>query len=165
MGLCRRTPCGCPPGAAMRLWANHKLPTEYHVVLVLSLEWWAKANSLQKLEAMSQFIKRAKEQRKKFAQPLPPDEKFQAEYPALWEFLTLAKGDDGKPRKTATLTIFVADGCFKTSLNDRQEACSCFGSGDSFDEALSVLEASIVDGLAEWREWKQDGSSGARRRN
>lgn len=80
---------------------------------------------------------------------LPPDD--HKSWPYLIEYLTLTRYDDGSPRETATLTIFVHDGQLKASLNDR--ACSRVGflTVRSLEGLLSDLEAKLQADDLDWR--------------
>jgi len=72
-------------------------------------------------------------------------------FPALCEYLTATVVGETSQRRTATLLLFAEDGLFKVALNDRQEAMSAWASGQTVQEALEALEASLQAGEASWR--------------
>lgn len=82
---------------------------------------------------------------------------FASRYPAIWEYLTLDRWEDGKPRQTSTLQLFGDRGALKAALKDREAGLICFVSGRTPYEALDVLEGALVGGTAEWKEdtWKK----------
>ena len=84
--------------------------------------------------------------------------------PALHEFLTLGRHPDGSTRRTATLTIFVDCGAFKTYLNERETGCSLCASGASVNDALSALEVLLEGENPPWRFSEQPPSPGPRKR-
>lgn len=90
------------------------------------------------------------------------DLSFSTERPNLAEYLCAQAYGDGTPRKTATLTIFVDDGAFKASLNDRDNERSLFVSGSGFYDVLDVLEALLLedDTKVGWRRSKQPEARG-----
>lgn len=86
------------------------------------------------------------------------DRVFEQKYPALAEYLCLARHDDGKGRKTATLNIFCEDGLWKCFVNDRDNGRSAAFSDQSLYGLLDVVEASLKDDTASWRalpEWSK----------
>lgn len=76
---------------------------------------------------------------------------FPSEYPALWEYLTASRWEDGRPRQTATLMVCVEDGRFKGCVNDRANGRSVWVSAGSFTGLLGAVEAVLQSGQAEWR--------------
>ena len=101
---------------------------------------------------MAQFVKRA-EQARDAAKTgeRASDAAFRARYPALYEWLSLDQYDDGQPRETATLLVFLDDGAFKVCLNDRDQGRSLWATGGSFDASLQALEAFLATGEGDWR--------------
>lgn len=71
--------------------------------------------------------------------------------PALMEYLTLTAWDDAKPRKTATLLLFVEEGQWKGCLNDRDAGRSLWVTGGSVEGVVATLEARLASGGGEWR--------------
>jgi hypothetical protein len=72
-------------------------------------------------------------------------------FPALCEFLCLCQWDDGTPRLSSTLLLFVEGGRWSVCLNDREQSRSAWASGASEVEALSSLDSALQDGTANWR--------------
>lgn len=79
------------------------------------------------------------------------DEDFYARYPTLWEYLTAFKWDDGKPRQTSTLLIFVDSGVLKICINDRDNNRSAFVSKGTVEETLMAMESALLEESIEWR--------------
>jgi hypothetical protein len=82
-------------------------------------------------------------------------------YPSLTEFLIEVLWEDGKPRETGTVLLFVQEGRWKACLNDRDADASCFVSARTLGELLAVMDAAIEDPSVEWRD---RGQSTKRRR-
>lgn len=79
------------------------------------------------------------------------DHEFLGKFPILHTFLTRSLDDGGKPRKLATLFVFVEDGLWKGCLHERQNSLSLWGAGESFIGVLDCLEGRLAGGRAEWR--------------
>lgn len=93
------------------------------------------------------------------------DPKFVKSWPGLWEHLTATTyPGEGGERKTSTISIFLGSQGLTASLNDRDNARSCFASGSTLEKLLDALEA--VCGAEEtiWREDRQLTGSSARKR-
>lgn len=71
--------------------------------------------------------------------------------PVVLAYLTTSQLD-GQPRQTATINLSVDQGIRKVMLKDRHLARVAWGSGDTFAEAVAVLEARLAEGTCEWRE-------------
>lgn len=91
--------------------------------------------------------------------PPPPwsDPGFLLEYPALSEYLSVTEWEEGKPRETSTLLLFVEDGRWVVCLNDRAEGRSVFVSGPTFKAVLASLEEGLQEGSLQWRNKTQNG--------
>ncbi len=72
-------------------------------------------------------------------------------YPAITLLLTATVDDEGKPRKTATLTIVAEDGLFKGGLRDRDANASVWRSAKTLNGLLEALESALASGEADWR--------------
>ena len=72
-------------------------------------------------------------------------------FPAVCEFLSAVKWEDGSDRKTGTLNLFLQDGKLKCWLNDKEFGRSLCRSGDSLDELLQALDTALSDPRADWR--------------
>lgn len=84
----------------------------------------------------------------------PRDGKSWEKWPLLYEHLSHCFWEDAKARTVSTLTVFCEDGAVKIALNDRENECSLFVSGDTIQACLSSLEKRL-DGssAADWRAW------------
>jgi len=82
---------------------------------------------------------------------LPPDDAFAGRYPALWEFLTLERWDDGKPRKSGTVLLFIEAGLWKSCLNDRDGGRVAFAAAATQEALLQAVEGQLQGGRVEWR--------------
>ncbi len=71
--------------------------------------------------------------------------------PALMEFLTLGKWDDGAKRLLGTISVFWKDGSFKSWVNDKDGSRSACVSAPSFDELLLLVERKLTEESLEWR--------------
>jgi hypothetical protein len=79
------------------------------------------------------------------------DIKFEKDYPALWEFLTLDRWEDGSQRVPGTFLAFREDGRWKGCLNDRDASRSTFITSATFAGLLTDCEDGLADGTHEWR--------------
>jgi len=79
------------------------------------------------------------------------DHGFEADYPTLAEYLTADRWDDGKPRTTSTILIFLDGKALKVCLNDRDNNRSVFVSDPTFAGALLKLELGLLQNSLEWR--------------
>lgn len=79
------------------------------------------------------------------------DPEFQKAYPAVWEFVSIAKHGDGSTRQTATLLFFLEAGAWKVCLGDRDSGLSLWAAGETFLEALEALEAMLQSPSPQWR--------------
>lgn len=71
--------------------------------------------------------------------------------PALWEYLTATRFEDGSVRVCSTLLIFVEDGLWKACLNDRENDRSAWVSAGTWKELLEALERGLASDTAHWR--------------
>jgi hypothetical protein len=84
--------------------------------------------------------------------PLPAvDEEFERKYPTLWEYLTCDTWEDGSPRATTTMFLFVSGGRWTCMLKDRALEKVCFSTHDTLAELLASREEALCDGRADWR--------------
>lgn len=88
----------------------------------------------------------------------PPEGGLEAKFPLLWEFLCRAAWDDGAPRLTGTVLVFVDGGALKARLSDRDASQVCFVSGPSWLDVLAACEGALEPGGGEWRADKAAGS-------
>jgi len=80
-----------------------------------------------------------------------PPEDIVSRFPALWEYLSLDRWEDGKKREVSSLTLFWGDGRLKAALNDKANGRVLFSAGTSLSDLLVSLEAALVSGDAEWK--------------
>jgi len=85
------------------------------------------------------------------------DEDFFEEWPTVWEYLSETRFDDGKPRETSTVLIFVDAERLKVCLSDREANEVAFVSGATFKEAMDALERGLAGGTLDWRPGKRKG--------
>lgn len=101
--------------------------------------------------AVSKFIQKALAKAGEAANASYRDDDLKRDCPAVMEFLTDTDDGQGGRRKTATLSVFAADGQFKVFLNDRQTMnCLCVAS-ESLWGALQALEAALQSDQPGWR--------------
>jgi hypothetical protein len=81
----------------------------------------------------------------------PKDEHLEAMAPALTEWLTACKWDDGKVRKTGTVMLVAESGTWKAWVHDRDAGRSTWLSAGSIVELLQSLERVCGGSPAEWR--------------
>lgn len=71
--------------------------------------------------------------------------------PAIRDYLSLEKHDDGTPRDRATLLVFLEAGMVKVCLSDRSESASFWKAGQDVLDIVTAMEADLQAGRAEWR--------------
>lgn len=71
--------------------------------------------------------------------------------PALAEFLTLNRWEDGAKRVLGTISLFWQDGYFKSWVNDKDACRSACVSAPTFDDVLLLIEQRLLDDSLEWR--------------
>ena len=72
-------------------------------------------------------------------------------YPALLEFLTLTKWEDGKKRETGTIMILAEHGLWKLWLHDRDNRRSLWLTGQDVLSGFAAAEKCLAEGIGEWR--------------
>lgn len=83
-------------------------------------------------------------------QPLQ-DEVFSGFYPTLFSHMSETRWDDGKPRKTTTLLVFVENGKWKAHVNDRDGRRGFWVSADAWEQLLESADEAIDSVSTEWR--------------
>lgn len=122
------------------------------------------APTLAKGPLMTRFLQRKSAQPDQAAKPEePPDSSFLEAYPALWEYLTVGKWEDGTPRQRSTITFFYEDGLWKACLNDRDGSRSLFVSCPIWNDVLRALERASTDPAAPWRGYANAKRGGGKR--
>jgi len=91
------------------------------------------------------------------------DEKASKKWPVLLDHLTQVAWEDGTPRQTSTLSVFVGDGAFKALLKDRETALCLWVACPVLDKLFDVIEAALVDPGTVWRRDRQTGDQKASR--
>lgn len=94
----------------------------------------------------------------------PPDALIESA-PLLAEFLTATCYEDSPsvPRQVGTLLIFAQQGAWKACLRDRQEQRCLWVAATMFDDLVPVLETSLSDPTAVWRDDRLSGADSAKR--
>lgn len=73
-------------------------------------------------------------------------------YPNLLDFLSLTEWpEEGGPRKTGSILIFVQDGYVKVRLVDNDQDLVAFWAGQSLADALRTVETDLGLGAGDWR--------------
>jgi len=77
------------------------------------------------------------------------------QFPALFEFMTCVKHEDGSSRKVSTVTLYFDQGQFKAFLNDKDSLKSLCVVGPTLASIWIALEASITSDDPQWRDLSQ----------
>jgi hypothetical protein len=121
-------------------------------------------SQMEALVCMATYVRKViEEERERRSRPSGDVAVWAGAYPALWEFLTLDRYDDGQQRLTAMLIMFVEEDAFKVALQDRQEGRSTWVTADTPNNALVLLEGNLASGKAEWRKMKGQGSGNSQK--
>ena len=75
--------------------------------------------------------------------------------PTVLQYLQNDTYEDGSPRRTSTITLFVEDGRVKACLNDRDNDRTCFVTAESLLDVLDALEVSVLDEGTVWKEGRK----------
>lgn len=78
-------------------------------------------------------------------------EDFPAALAGLAEFLTLDRWEDGKKRRTGSITVFSDEGSLKACLSDKDTDAVAFVSAPSWVQLLHLVEEGIRGSSLEWR--------------
>jgi len=104
-------------------------------------------------EFMAKFLDQVVQAKKASnGQETPHDPDFERSYPALWEFLSTSRMDDGTTRQTATLMAFMEGKVWKLCLHDRETGMSLWAAAEAFWEAMETLEAMLKSPAPQWRQ-------------
>jgi len=79
------------------------------------------------------------------------DPDFLSAFPALGEFMSDTRWEDGSPRETGTLLFFVEGGDVKACLMDRASSRRVFVTATTFRGLLELLEMGLRDDRLDWR--------------
>jgi len=80
-------------------------------------------------------------------------------FPTLWDHLTQTTWDDGTPRETSSLLLFVQDGMLKAMLRDREAGQCLWTAGVSVATVMFQLDTALSDPNAEWKADKAPGGA------
>jgi hypothetical protein len=83
-----------------------------------------------------------------------PDSSFALTYPELARGMCDPWWDDGKPRKTWTLKVWMDEAAVHVYLNDPDSKLGSFTTATGLTEALMELEAALAGGTLSWRKSK-----------
>jgi hypothetical protein len=92
-----------------------------------------------------------------------PAEEWAAEYPHVWEFISLDKWEDGSPRIPGSITLFAEDGAWKACLNDKGMQLVAFVTARSAEGLFEAMQGALMTGLADWRKSKAPHQRGKAR--
>lgn len=90
------------------------------------------------------------------------DPEFESSYPTLHGYMSQTTWPDGKPRQTATLTVYTEHGCLTVVLNDRANLRSAFVNESSLFSALIKLEMALESDTVEWKGRRTEYNPAAR---
>lgn len=79
---------------------------------------------------------------------------FSKEVPAIHEWLTHTKYDDGSPRAPGSVTLFLGDTGPQGCVTDKDAGVIAFVSGASFGAVLEALESGLAEDRLDWRRSK-----------
>jgi hypothetical protein len=118
------------------------------------LDWHPIAEELfWRFKAM--FMKKALAAIKKNAGGLKgPEDKWLEPFPALKEFMTARKGEDGKERTPSPLSLSFDAGVFKGLLKEVDEGLMLWASAGSYQGVLEALEGQLTSEAPDWRKDK-----------
>lgn len=114
-------------------------------------------------EMAMQFVrKRVSSDGRDDSSPAPcNDERTAKEMPALLEFCTCVRWDDGAARETGTLFIFWEEGFWKCCVNDRDSDSIAFISKERLADLLKAVDAGLQKDSLDWR--RSRGKKGGRK--
>jgi hypothetical protein len=72
-------------------------------------------------------------------------------FPALVEFLTLPKWEDGAVRATGTILVFIEDGIWKGCLRDRDQSLVAFVAAPTPEGILAAADKGLRGNDLDWR--------------
>lgn len=84
-------------------------------------------------------------------------------FPALVEFLLVARWSDGTARIPGSLTLFTDQGQWKVCLSDKDSGRIAFVTSGSPQGALSAAEAGLVASSLDWRSSSRQGGQNRRK--
>jgi len=81
-------------------------------------------------------------------------------FPALWEFMTLARWESGKARVLGSLTLFVESGLVKCCVNDKDRRLMAFVGASGLLAVLEEVEKQLQEDCVSWRPSKDRSGRG-----
>lgn len=113
---------------------------------------WEEVSVDQQLQWVRLNVKRPDKNQNVGPSPVRQIEWPGKDHPLLWEYMTARCYEDGEPRATATLTMFLADdGSWGGTLKDRQNDRALFGRGSTWEEVVESLESQLDGDTPAWR--------------
>jgi len=88
---------------------------------------------------------------------------FLSDYPTVWTFLTDSKWDDGSRRERATILIIADGGVIKLWMGDKACNRSCWVTGESLEQAFTILEEQLSTSSCAWRPMENNQRNRGRR--
>lgn len=88
---------------------------------------------------------------------------FLSDFPTVWCYLTDSKWDDGSRRERATILIVADGGVMKLWMGDNANNRSTWVTGESLEQALTILEEQLSTSSAPWRPMEKRGNNRGRR--
>jgi len=76
---------------------------------------------------------------------------FKDQFPHVSAFWEQATYDDGSPRQSGTIIIFVQDGMLKACVSDRDNGRSAFVTAPTFQALWELIEHGLAEAKLEWR--------------
>lgn len=126
----------------------------------LHRDYWASMDYRHREDFVMGYVRKfTRPDQDSLARTIAHDAELSRDYPAIHDYLTAIRDDDGTPRRTSTLTVFCEAGGWKTFLNERQINASLCASGSTLSEALSGLEVMLEAENTPWR-WNEVRPSG-----
>ena len=83
--------------------------------------------------------------------PVAVDEDFMGLYPSLWSHLTQTTWDDGTPRLTSAVTLFMQAGRFTACVVEKNWDLILFATADKLEGIWEAVDARLSDPKADWR--------------
>jgi len=88
---------------------------------------------------------------------------FLADFPLTWSYLTDDKWDSGERRERATLLIIADGGTIKVWVGDKACKRSAWVTGESLEQAFTILEEQLGTNSVAWRPMAGDQQKRGRR--
>jgi len=89
---------------------------------------------------------------------VPPTNSVFESNPAVFEFLTAERWDDGTQRKCGTITLFWQEGRWKCWVNDKDSNRSACVTATSVEDLLTTVESGLMSGSLDWRQARPSGT-------